>query len=69
MIIVDAIFLGCSEGVQIEYVAFFFAVLFPGALVAFNHSSLQALPGVSSLRIYCAGIWHNAAVSAQAILL
>ncbi|KAL7089795.1 hypothetical protein ACP275_13G205000 [Erythranthe tilingii] len=50
-----------SEGVHVEYVAIFLAVLFPGALVAFNHSSLQALPVVASLRIYCAGIWHNAA--------
>ncbi|KAL7145754.1 hypothetical protein ABFS83_07G107700 [Erythranthe nasuta] len=50
-----------SEGVHVEYVAIFLAVLFPGALVAFNHSSLQALPLVASLRIYCAGIWHNAA--------
>lgn len=69
MIIVDAICLGCSEGVQMEYVAFFYALLFPGALVAFNHTSLQALPSVASLRIYCAGIWHNAAVRAHTILL
>ncbi|KAL6505461.1 hypothetical protein OROHE_022840 [Orobanche hederae] len=51
-----------SEGVQMEYVAFFLAVLFPGALVAFNHAVLQALPSLASLRIYCAGIWHNAVV-------
>ncbi|KAH6828554.1 hypothetical protein C2S53_013802, partial [Perilla frutescens var. hirtella] len=50
-----------SEGVQMEYIAFFFALVFPGALVAFNDASLQLLPGVASLRIYCAGIWHNAA--------
>ncbi|KAL6543622.1 hypothetical protein OROGR_010119 [Orobanche gracilis] len=59
---VDAIYLECSEGVQVEYVAFFLAVLFPGALVAFNHAVLQALPSLASLRIYCAGIWHNAVV-------
>ncbi|KAI3444344.1 hypothetical protein Pfo_001009 [Paulownia fortunei] len=57
-----------SEGVQMEYVAFFLAVLFPGALVAFNHASLQALPVVASLRIYCAGIWHNAAFCAVCTL-
>ncbi|KAK6123065.1 hypothetical protein DH2020_043184 [Rehmannia glutinosa] len=51
-----------SEGVQMEYFAIFWAVLFPGALVAFNDASLQSLPGLASLRIYCAGIWHNAAV-------
>ncbi|KAL2484383.1 Peptidase M50 family protein [Forsythia ovata] len=49
-----------SEGVHMEYFAIFLAVFFPGALVAFNHASLQALPGVTTLRIYCAGIWHNA---------
>lgn len=57
----------CSEGVQIEYIALFFALVFPGALVAFNDASLQLLPGVASLRIYCAGIWHNAAVSPQVL--
>lgn len=68
VIIVDAISLGCSEGVQVEYVAIFLAVLFPGALVAFNRASLQALPVVASLRVYCAGIWHNAAVCVHMIL-
>ncbi|CAN4112710.1 unnamed protein product [Withania somnifera] len=61
-----------SEGIQMEYVAVFLAVLFPGALVAFNHELLQALSKVSALRIYCAGIWHNAvlcAVCAWALLL
>ncbi|XP_042055461.1 membrane-bound transcription factor site-2 protease homolog isoform X2 [Salvia splendens] len=51
-----------SEGVQMEYIAIFCALVFPGALVAFNDASLQLLPGLASLRIYCAGIWHNAAV-------
>ncbi|KAH7839015.1 hypothetical protein Vadar_033766 [Vaccinium darrowii] len=50
-----------SEGIQIEYIAVFLAVLFPGALVAFNYEVLQALPRFATLRIYCAGIWHNAA--------
>ncbi|KAI8533897.1 hypothetical protein RHMOL_Rhmol10G0046200 [Rhododendron molle] len=53
---------GSSEGIQIEYIAVFVAVLFPGALVAFNYEVLQALPRFATLRIYCAGIWHNAAV-------
>lgn len=58
-------FLVSSEGIQMEYTAVFIAVLFPGALVAFNHELLQALPRIAALRIYCAGIWHNAAVSAH----
>lgn len=56
-------FVGSSEGIQIEYTAVFLAVLFPGALVAFNDDLLQMIPRVATLRIYCAGIWHNAAVS------
>ncbi|XP_071735509.1 membrane-bound transcription factor site-2 protease homolog [Rutidosis leptorrhynchoides] len=51
-----------SEGIQIEYTAVFLAVLFPGALVAFNHELLEMKPRVATLRIYCAGIWHNAAL-------
>ena len=35
-----------SEGVCIEYVAIFFATLFPGALVSFNNEVLQSLPAV-----------------------
>ncbi|KAK7360792.1 hypothetical protein VNO77_02807 [Canavalia gladiata] len=49
-----------SEGIQIEYIAVFFAVLFPGALVAFNYELLQTLPHLTALRVYSAGIWHNA---------
>lgn len=45
-----------------EYIAVFLAILFPGALVAFNQDLLQSLPRCTVLRVYCAGIWHNAAV-------
>ncbi|OWM90218.1 hypothetical protein CDL15_Pgr006539 [Punica granatum] len=51
-----------SDGVQVEHVAIFIAVLFPDALVALNQESLQALQRISALRIYCVGIWHNAVV-------
>lgn len=57
-----------SEGIQIEYIAIFIAVLFPGALVAFNYEVLQALPAFTALRVYCAGIWHNAVVSSRVLL-
>ncbi|KAL5707423.1 S2P endopeptidase [Ranunculus cassubicifolius] len=57
-----------SEGIQIEYIAIYVALLFPGALVAFNYDSLLALPQVATLRIYCAGIWHNAACCAACAL-
>ncbi|KAK9130279.1 hypothetical protein Sjap_010766 [Stephania japonica] len=57
-----------SEGVQIEYIAVFLAVLFPGALVAFDLDILRNLPLFSTLRIYCAGIWHNAVCCADCAL-
>ncbi|CAJ2636119.1 unnamed protein product [Trifolium pratense] len=49
-----------SEGIQIEYIAIFIAVLFPGALVAFNDELVQASQHLTALRVYSAGIWHNA---------
>ncbi|KAL9660806.1 hypothetical protein QQ045_025624 [Rhodiola kirilowii] len=49
-----------GEGIQMEYISVFFAVLFPGALVAFNSEVLQEVHKSIALRIYCAGIWHNA---------
>lgn len=61
--IVGTISIGSSEGIQLEYIAIFLAVLFPGALVALNYEVLQARPRSTALRIYCAGIWHNAVVS------
>ncbi|CAN1225985.1 Membrane-bound transcription factor site-2 protease homolog [Linum grandiflorum] len=51
-----------SEGIQVEYIAVFIAGLFPGALVAFDYEKLHALERINALRVYCAGIWHNAAV-------
>ncbi|XP_078429074.1 peptidase M50 family protein isoform X2 [Wolffia australiana] len=53
-----------SQGVQIEYVAIFLSIIFPGALVAINESVLQTLPSLAALRVYCAGVWHNFAFSA-----
>eukprot|EP00249_Psilotum_nudum_P013088 c24146_g1_i3 orf=242-1765(+) len=58
-----------SEGVRIEHVAVFLACLFPGALVGLNHSSLQLLPPIRALRIYCAGIWHNVVCCAGCCLM
>ncbi|KAG2590526.1 hypothetical protein PVAP13_5NG407800 [Panicum virgatum] len=58
-----------SEGVEIEYVAIFVAVLFPGAFVALNYDLLQNRPLFSMLRIYCAGIWHNVVLCAVCVLM
>ncbi|CAK7335975.1 unnamed protein product [Dovyalis caffra] len=49
-----------SEGIPTEYIAIFVAVLFPGALVALNYELLEELQPFTALRVYCAGIWHNA---------
>ncbi|GAB2282363.1 hypothetical protein Dimus_016909 [Dionaea muscipula] len=49
-----------SEAIQIEYFAVFIAGLFPGALVAFSKELLEEKSRSTALRIYCAGIWHNA---------
>ncbi|PON44649.1 Membrane-bound transcription factor site-2 protease [Parasponia andersonii] len=53
-----------SEGIEMDYIAIFILLVFPGAFVAFNFDLLQALPHFASLRLYCAGIWHNAVVLA-----
>ncbi|CAN1328027.1 Membrane-bound transcription factor site-2 protease homolog [Linum perenne] len=58
-----------SEGIQVEYIALFIAVLFPGALVAFDYELLHGLERINALRVYCAGIWHNAACCAVCGLL
>ncbi|KFK28661.1 hypothetical protein AALP_AA7G029200 [Arabis alpina] len=49
-----------SEGIQMEYIAVFVAAVFPGGLVAFDNDVLESLPSFNALRVYCAGIWHNA---------
>ncbi|GMH02414.1 hypothetical protein Nepgr_004253 [Nepenthes gracilis] len=53
-----------SEGIQMEYIAVFIAAVFPGALVGFNQEVLETKSRSSVLRIYCAGIWHNAVCGA-----
>ncbi|KAJ9183350.1 hypothetical protein P3X46_007215 [Hevea brasiliensis] len=58
-----------SEGIQVEYIAIFVAVLFPGALVAFNYELLQILEQFAALRVFCAGIWHNAVCCAACGLM
>ncbi|XP_072993047.1 membrane-bound transcription factor site-2 protease homolog isoform X1 [Typha latifolia] len=58
-----------SEGLQIEYISIFLAILFPGALVALNYDLLQALPSFAALRIYCAGVWHNVVLCAVCALM
>lgn len=58
-----------SEGIPTEYIAIFLAVLFPGALVALNYELLEELQPFTALRVYCAGVWHNAVCCAVCALV
>ena len=60
---------GSSEGIPTEYIAIFLAVLFPGALVALNYELLEELQPFTALRVYCAGVWHNAVVCLLCIMI
>ena len=53
---------GCSEGVRTQRVALFVALLFPGALVVLDSEAVDALRPWQALRVYTAGVWHNAAL-------
>ncbi|KAJ6347134.1 hypothetical protein OIU76_003766 [Salix suchowensis] len=58
-----------SEGIPTEYIAIFLAVLFPGALVALSYELLEELQPFAALRVYCAGVWHNAVCCAVCALV
>lgn len=60
---------GSSEGIPTEYIAIFLAVLFPGALVALSYELLEELQPFAALRVYCAGVWHNAVCCAVCALV
>ena len=47
----------------------FLQILYPGAFVDIPIRSLTLLPCDKQLRIFCAGIWHNAIVFALGWLL
>lgn len=49
-----------SEGVRTVKVAAFLVAILPGAFVALDAEGLDALPPSRSLRIFAAGVWHNA---------
>ncbi|KAK9863384.1 hypothetical protein WJX84_000295 [Apatococcus fuscideae] len=49
-----------SEGVGVHYVAAFSLLLLPGAYVALDGDTLAVLGPWRTLRVVCAGVWHNA---------
>ncbi|EIE24169.1 hypothetical protein COCSUDRAFT_41457 [Coccomyxa subellipsoidea C-169] len=49
-----------AEGVGIHHMAVFLVLLLPGAYVALDTDTLTILNPLRSLRVICAGVWHNA---------
>lgn len=58
-----------SENMQVNGFGAFLVVLYPGAFVDLPEDSLQHLSPGKLLKIYCAGAWHNIALSVACVLL
>ncbi|KAJ3277523.1 Membrane-bound transcription factor site-2 protease [Borealophlyctis nickersoniae] len=58
-----------SERVPVQSVGIFFYVLYPGAFVDLEPSTLAVISPINRLRIICAGVWHNAALGLMTWLL
>lgn len=57
-----------QERVDITGFGGFLMVVYPGAFVELSSGQLERIGPWSRLRIYCAGVWHNAALAALAAL-
>lgn len=53
-----------SEGVGVQQVGAFTLLLLPGAYVALDSGALATLGPWRTLRVVCAGVWHNAVLCA-----
>ncbi|KAL3136923.1 hypothetical protein ABBQ32_006529 [Trebouxia sp. C0010 RCD-2024] len=53
-----------SEGVGVQNVGAFTLLLLPGAYVALDSGALATLGPWRTLRVVCAGVWHNAVLCA-----
>ncbi|CAH8514811.1 unnamed protein product [Dicrocoelium dendriticum] len=51
------------ERVRLHGVGVFLFGFYPGAYVDLNTADLQSLQPFSQLRVYCAGVWHNAVIA------
>ncbi|CAL8462284.1 g1815 [Coccomyxa elongata] len=49
-----------AEGIGIQHMAVFVILLLPGAYVALDTDTLSVLSPLRTLRVVCAGVWHNA---------
>ncbi|KAA0200005.1 Membrane-bound transcription factor site-2 protease [Fasciolopsis buskii] len=51
------------ERVRLHGFGIFLFGIYPGAYVDLNTADLQSLTPFGQLRIYCAGVWHNAVIA------
>ncbi|CAG8542249.1 9965_t:CDS:2 [Paraglomus brasilianum] len=58
-----------NEQVTISSTGVFIQILYPGAFVDIPIRNLALLPCAKQIRIFCAGVWHNAVVFALGWLL
>ena len=58
-----------AESVRVEASGCFLMVLYPGAFVELHAGLLAMVHPWKQLRIYCAGIWHNAVMAAVSFFL
>ncbi|VEL23488.1 unnamed protein product [Protopolystoma xenopodis] len=57
------------ERVRLHGFGIFLLGVYPGAFVNLDRNDLQSLSPVRQLRIYCAGVWHNAVIVFLSIAL
>jgi S2P endopeptidase len=58
-----------AESVRIESFGGFLMIFYPGAFVELHSGLLAAVRPWQQLRIFCAGIWHNAVIVIAAAML
>ncbi|CAH8565404.1 unnamed protein product [Schistosoma turkestanicum] len=57
------------ERVRLHGFGIFVFGFYPGAFVDLNTSDLQSLSPFCQLRVYCAGVWHNAVIAMISIII
>ncbi|CAH8625722.1 unnamed protein product [Heterobilharzia americana] len=57
------------ERVRLHGFGIFVFGFYPGAFVDLNTADLQNLSPFSQLRVYCAGVWHNAVIAVISVII
>ncbi|CAH8680781.1 unnamed protein product [Schistosoma rodhaini] len=57
------------ERVRLHGFGIFVFGFYPGAFVDLNAADLQSLSPFCQLRVYCAGVWHNAVIAVISIII